>query len=62
MTNELIYSNELIDELKLTVDISSEEEMVAVDVSSNEEMGGGPGLVFEAERASRTPTVTFRDT
>ena len=60
-------ANELIDvsstdELKLTVDIFSEEENVTFDISLDEEMVGGPGLGYEAERSSRTPTVSFRDT
>ena len=50
------------DELELTVDIFSEEENETVNVSSDEEMVGGPGLGYEAERSSRTPTVSFRDT
>ena len=38
----------------------TEEEIVTVDVSSDEEMVGGPGLGFEAERSSRTPDLRSR--
>ena len=51
------------DDLEITMDIFSDEGFVTVDISSDGEMVGGPGLGYEEERRlNRAPTVSFRDT